>query len=473
METFSHKQKLLLFIIFLSLFSLYNLASIGFPCDDTWIHMQTARNFARYGVLSFNVELPTYSSTSPLWSLLLGSIGYLTGLDFLWIGRILSWLCGVFAIILLSKLIRKRGDDYAMVIGLALLSGDVYFSYNMAMEMSLFLLLTASLFLVHRAEIERKRLPIASGILMALTALTRPEGIPLILLFVVHRVWRERSLKGLLALLVALLVYSPWIVYAQKTYGTIVPITIIAKSSANWPLSRIIHHRIRLIFMILRGFLIPIVISLGGIFIAYKEKRLGNAFMKRDLEIAWVLGMLAFYFLGLKEWNFSSRYTVTYGPFIAVLGAWSASVILKYLGRCSKRNVILLITIISILLLALQTAAYITRTIRRSKIDSNLDRMVAYVDKNTPDDATIEIGRIGLAGYVTDRKIIDPAGIATREGLEVRSGKISRSEFDVMMHPDYSIRAGEHEIPPQSKLIYVEDSAESAPPVYLYKHNWD
>ena len=51
------------------------IARVGFPLDDTWIHLTYARNFAEHGEWAFRLGEQSAGSTSPLWTLLL-SIGY-------------------------------------------------------------------------------------------------------------------------------------------------------------------------------------------------------------------------------------------------------------------------------------------------------------------------------------------------------------------------------------------------------------
>ena len=46
----------------------------GFPLDDSWIHLQFARNLAEGAGFSFNPHRPVAGSTAPLWTLLLGAV---------------------------------------------------------------------------------------------------------------------------------------------------------------------------------------------------------------------------------------------------------------------------------------------------------------------------------------------------------------------------------------------------------------
>ena len=64
---------------------------IGFPLDDTWIHLTYARNFALHGEWAFRLGEISAGSTSPLWTALL-SIGFLIRLaPYVWT-FFLGWL---------------------------------------------------------------------------------------------------------------------------------------------------------------------------------------------------------------------------------------------------------------------------------------------------------------------------------------------------------------------------------------------
>ena len=51
----------------IALFAAASLPIAGSMTDDTFIHMQYARNLAETGELSFNRGDPSYGATSPLW----------------------------------------------------------------------------------------------------------------------------------------------------------------------------------------------------------------------------------------------------------------------------------------------------------------------------------------------------------------------------------------------------------------------
>src|SRR5690349_19582616 len=73
---------------------------IGFPLDDTWIHLTYARNLAEHGEWAFRLGERSSGSTSPLWTFLL-SIGFILRLaPYIWtyfLGWILLSLLGIQA----------------------------------------------------------------------------------------------------------------------------------------------------------------------------------------------------------------------------------------------------------------------------------------------------------------------------------------------------------------------------------------
>ena len=83
--------------------SVYLVASaiyyhIGFPLDDSWIHLTYARNLAVYGEWAFQPGKPSAGSTAPLWTALL-SLGFFFKLaPYIWtylLGTLLLWGIGL------------------------------------------------------------------------------------------------------------------------------------------------------------------------------------------------------------------------------------------------------------------------------------------------------------------------------------------------------------------------------------------
>ncbi|MCI0555635.1 MAG: hypothetical protein L0287_32215, partial [Anaerolineae bacterium] len=82
-------HRLIIAIIALAAVGFYLLVSVsifrvGFPLDDSWIHLTYARNLAEHGEWAFRLGERSAGSTAPLWTVLL-SIGFLLGLaPYIW-----------------------------------------------------------------------------------------------------------------------------------------------------------------------------------------------------------------------------------------------------------------------------------------------------------------------------------------------------------------------------------------------------
>ena len=71
--------------------------------DDTFIHLQYARNLRAHGEIAFNHGEPSLGATSPLWMLLLAATGPSERA-----ARLLSFAAGAAAVIAFAALARRR-----------------------------------------------------------------------------------------------------------------------------------------------------------------------------------------------------------------------------------------------------------------------------------------------------------------------------------------------------------------------------
>ena len=73
------------------------IGGIGFPLDDSWIHLTYARNLAVYGQWAFQLGHPSAGSTAPLWTFLLALGFWLHLAPYIW-----TYLLGGLALFGLS-----------------------------------------------------------------------------------------------------------------------------------------------------------------------------------------------------------------------------------------------------------------------------------------------------------------------------------------------------------------------------------
>src|SRR5512141_2244138 len=85
--------------------------SLGFPLDDSWIHLTYARNLAEHGEWAFRLGQRSAGSTSPLWTVLL-SIGFLIGLaPYVW-AYLLGWATLTLLAVYAESLARTLVPSY-------------------------------------------------------------------------------------------------------------------------------------------------------------------------------------------------------------------------------------------------------------------------------------------------------------------------------------------------------------------------
>lgn len=209
----------------------------NFMIDDTYISLVYVKNFLYGKGLTFNgTYVAGYSNF--LWVIIISFFG-MSGADILLIAKILGIACGL-AIMLLIPLFSYRylGNLSAGVIATLLLAfTSPFVVWSVAgLETTAFgLLILASITLI-LAE-ERHSRAAWSGLALLGLALTRPEGIGLVIVLQTMRLgwywlahkdqWRHRLLLGLAAPFIGYAVFMCWHTYY---YGYPLPTTVYAKT---------------------------------------------------------------------------------------------------------------------------------------------------------------------------------------------------------------------------------------------------
>lgn len=196
----------------------------AFPLDDSWIHMQFARNLAEGRGFAYNPGVPVSGSTAPLWTLLLGGAFAVFGSQpalakVLGLAAALTtaWLAGRLAEVWTGR--RELGLLASVLTALA---GPMVWGALSGMEVSLAaLLVCASLLLNARGS------PWAAAGALGLAVLARPEAVLLLPLFWLSGplTWR----RGLTWLAPVTACLGPWVVFNWATARTPLPATAAAK----------------------------------------------------------------------------------------------------------------------------------------------------------------------------------------------------------------------------------------------------
>ena len=198
--------------------------AVGFPLDDSWIHLHFARNLAEGAGFAYNPGRPVAGSTAPLWTLLLAA-----GAAVLGPSLALAKALGVAAALGAALLTRRAAAAFGAPAPLALLAavgllwtGPMAWGALSGMEVTLAALLVAAALLAHA----RDRL-VWSAAWAALAALARPEAVLLVPCLALARPLGARRLAAFGALTAAALL--PMVLFSLWTVGAPYPATAAAK----------------------------------------------------------------------------------------------------------------------------------------------------------------------------------------------------------------------------------------------------
>lgn len=219
--------------------------------DDAYITFRYARSILAGTGFTFNPGEHVLGTTTPLFTLLMASLGAVTGgaqAPFAWLSLLVSALADIGTCFLLICIGRRLNAPYA---GLAAAAAWAIAPYSVTfaiggMETSLYIfLLTAAV----AANLGKKW--IWESLASALALLTRPDALILIGLLAIDRIvraWKNRNDRiSWRETACFVLPVSAWLAFAWIYFGSPIPHSILAKSLAYSlsPLSaliRLIQH---------------------------------------------------------------------------------------------------------------------------------------------------------------------------------------------------------------------------------------
>jgi hypothetical protein len=198
--------------------------AVGFPLDDSWIHLHFARNIAEGAGFSYNPGVPVAGSTAPLWTLLLGLAVALFGPSITVVKTI-----GVMTAVTAAVVIRRAALAWGASAGGALAAAVAFawtgpFAWGAlsGMEVMLAALLVAVSLLAHAHGRD-----VWTALAAALAVLARPEAVlwgPLLVVARPVTIRRAALFAG-----IAAVVLAPAIAFSLATVGSALPATAGAK----------------------------------------------------------------------------------------------------------------------------------------------------------------------------------------------------------------------------------------------------
>ncbi len=415
----------------------------GFPLDDSWIHLQFARNVGRGAGLSINPGELVPGSTAPLWTALVSILFLLPGSPLIWV-QLLGVVLFVATVLAAYALALElaAGEGPALLAGLLTAgTGWLVWSALSGMEILLFSLLGLGGMLLHLRERRRPSRPPLSLAVLGLAILVRPEAALLLLLAVLDRGlrfapgeagglrWRPAGGTPLWAGLgLALLPLAPVLLFNSLVGGSPLPTTFAAKAGAGvgparlLPDLRFLHDAPLGVFFSSQ----PYMTLLAGAGVVILLRRLGGDRDRGLLPALWLLGLpLAYALLSARSGvavagNFG-RYFFPLLPLVVVLGslglaeAWSSPLFRRSAGRWGRPLAALALLVIlwpSVTGLVRGAGRYAQSV---SNVHDSDVRIARWLAPRLDPAALVAVNDIGALAYLLPNRVLDLAGIAHPE----------------------------------------------------------
>ncbi len=431
---------------------------LGFPLDDSWIHLTFARSLAAGEGLAYSGGRLVSGSTAPLWTAALSLLIALPGPVAVWLklAGVALYLAGGDATFRLARQLGLAAGQSTLAAGLALATGWLVWSALSGLEIPLFVLLSLWGVILHLRELRRPERPPLSLVVLAMGALARPEGLLLVALAAGERlVLGRRSVAArrglLLGLALAACLLVPVALFNLATGGSLLPTTFGAKAAGarSWlPSLRGLYTALGIFFRVQPWL---VLLAAGGAL--ELMRRAGGERRGGLLPALWLFGLpLAYAAISppgdLVAGNFG-RYFFPLFPFLAVLGVVALAPLGERLaataGAGGRRRVLVALLVA---VLAAPSARSLIETAGRyaqsvDNVASSDVRMARWLAGRLPAEAVLAVNDIGALGYFLPNRLVDLAGIANPELAGYIAEAPGRAEgirrFLAERRPDYLV----------------------------------
>lgn len=390
---------------------------IGFPLDDSWIHLTYARNLALFGQWAFQLGHLSAGSTAPFWTLLLAIGFWLRLAPYIW-----TYLLGALILLGLASLCeitaRRLIDTYRPRfpwIGLFFaLEWHLIWAAMSGMETLLqAFLLTAVL----TALMTGSRRYLILGLLTGLSVWVRPDGLtllgPVVLTILLVEDTNSARLQALVRYLIGFgFLFASYLLFNLWLSGAPMPNTFYAKQAeyAAWQTQPLIY---RLGVLLIQVFTGPSIILLPGVigWIILSIRRKAWATLA---SVLWCGGYLYLYISRLPAYQ-HGRYLMPAMPSLFLFGLLA---LLEFRKSALFRRYQLTAQAIWQISLALTTIGFVFLGARSygedvGYIESEMVVTAKWVDQNIPPNAIVAAHDIGALGYYDNHPLIDLAGLVS------------------------------------------------------------
>jgi arabinofuranosyltransferase len=422
--------------------------------DDTFIHLQYAKNLALGHGFVFNPGEHVYGSTSPLWVAMLAD-AMMLHIDGIFAAHMFGLASTLASVVLFFLLMRRslRIPELRALATITWASNAWMIRWSLSgMETPLAVALVLAGFVAFTSGRSWGSRPVRTGAFWALAALTRPEAVFLLLLWGIFLIIDTDSREGVRRLfagaLPPVIIYGGWLVFARLYFGTFWPNTLAAKTASSGLPALLDSFRRQIEIVgatdaVLAGALVA-ALFFGGARLWPKRFR-----AQRLLPWVWV-GVLPLLY-GMRSVPVLSRYLLPMLPILAWL-AWRA-VERWWAGEEPtpqlRPGAILLGVGLAALAITQNVIWYQAAVIPQVKsftsgINGSLVPWGKWFAEHTDKNVSIAAPDIGAIGYYSNRRVVDLVGLVTPAIVpllerEPAADLVANFSFASVARPDYLI----------------------------------
>jgi len=443
---------------------------LGFPLDDSWIHLQFAHNLHLGDGLTYNPGEPVAGSTAPLWTAVLALLHLLPGSVIVWtkLVGIVLYLAGLHAVFVLSRELGLSSGLAAFAGAMTALTSWLLWSAVSGMEVPLFIWLSLWGVVFHLRERVAQSASTVALPLFAMSALARPEGVLLLVLAAGDRLLEWERPDGSLRLrlgrwqavakgvVFTAVLLVPVAIFNHRISGLFLPTTFSAKSSGV----RNLLPDLRFIHEILSIFLRPhpylTFLAAAGCLVLIE--RLGHRRGRGLLPGLWLVALpLAYSTLGATMTNVLvgnfGRYFYPLFPFVVIAATLAIERAAESIGprlaigrtRLPLRAALVVLVVWPTMTGAIKGSGLYLQAV--SNIQDGDVQIAKWLGEHVDPRALLAVNDVGAIKYMLPNSVIDMAGIihpevmqymeeAKRAGSDWRTGVL---RFLEERKPDYLV----------------------------------
>ncbi|MFZ5904044.1 MAG: hypothetical protein ACOYZ8_10910 [Chloroflexota bacterium] len=412
---------------------------VGFPLDDSWIHLTYARNLAERGEWAFLPGQPSAGSTAPLWSALLAFGFWLRLAPYVWaylLGALLLWTLAVTAELAVRRAVPTYRPRPPWAGLLFAFEWHLVWASVSGMETLLHALVVTLVLVLLTTNPPR---PLTLGLLAGLSVWVRPDGLTLLGPVLVTLLVREKRISSLTRFFIGFgLLFGLYLLFNLMLSGNPFPNTFYAKQAeyAAWQ-ARPIMERLGLhLLQILTG---PSIMLLPGV-IVWLVKSVRERDWATLAGMVWFTGYLLIYAYRLPPYQ-HGRYLV---PAMPVFFLWGAMAVAHFSapGNLTRwLGPVRVAWVSGIALLALLFWGLGARSYAQdvALIESEMVTVARWVDANLPPEALVAAHDIGALGYFDHHRLIDLAGLVSPQVIPFLRDDEKLAEYLTAQRVDYFI----------------------------------